>query len=227
MKVIAVNGSPRKNWNTATLLKNVLEGAASNGAETELVHLYDLDYKGCTSCFACKLKDGASYGKCAITDGLTSLLESIEEADALVIGSPVYFGDVTGEMRSFLERLFFQYLAYTNPPSSLFGRKIKTAAIYTMNSPEKQATEIGYDAVFASVDGVMTRLFGYSERLCSYETLQFDDYDKIVFDLADPVARRERHRTIFPEDCKKAFEIGRRLCIPEKENQIDSAANIS
>jgi multimeric flavodoxin WrbA len=54
MKAIGVNGSPRKKWNTATLLKKALEGAASEGAKTGLVHLYDLDYKGCISCFACK-----------------------------------------------------------------------------------------------------------------------------------------------------------------------------
>jgi multimeric flavodoxin WrbA len=51
MKAIGVNGSPRKKWNTATLLKKALEGAASEGAKTALVHLYDLDYKGCISCF--------------------------------------------------------------------------------------------------------------------------------------------------------------------------------
>jgi len=56
MLAIAMNGSPRKKWNTATLLEKALEGAASQGAETELVHLYDLNYKGCISCFACKLK---------------------------------------------------------------------------------------------------------------------------------------------------------------------------
>ena len=54
MKVIAVNGSPRKTWNTATLLEHALAGAAGSGAETELVHLYDLEFKGCISCFACK-----------------------------------------------------------------------------------------------------------------------------------------------------------------------------
>jgi multimeric flavodoxin WrbA len=58
MKVIALNGSPRKKWNTSTLLKHALDGAASRGAKTELIHLYDYNYKGCISCFACKLKGG-------------------------------------------------------------------------------------------------------------------------------------------------------------------------
>jgi multimeric flavodoxin WrbA len=54
MKVIAINGSPRKKWNTAKLLNKVLEGAESQEAEIELVNLYDLEYKGCESCFSCK-----------------------------------------------------------------------------------------------------------------------------------------------------------------------------
>jgi multimeric flavodoxin WrbA len=64
--VIAIYRSPRKTWNTARLLEHVLKGATSEGAEIELIHLYDLDFKGCTSCFMCKLKDGKSYEKCAM-----------------------------------------------------------------------------------------------------------------------------------------------------------------
>lgn len=61
MNLIAINGSPRKHWNTGMLLEKGLEGGASKGAATTLVHLYDLNFKGCTSCFACKLKNGESY----------------------------------------------------------------------------------------------------------------------------------------------------------------------
>ena len=68
MKIMAFNGSPRKEWNTATLLKKALEGASSQGAKTELIHLYDLKYKGCISCFACKEKGGKGYGKCVVRD---------------------------------------------------------------------------------------------------------------------------------------------------------------
>ena len=57
MNILAINGSPRKSGNTATLLNKALEGAASQGAKTELFHLYDLNFKGCISCFACKLNN--------------------------------------------------------------------------------------------------------------------------------------------------------------------------
>ncbi len=211
MKVLAINGSPRKKWNTATLLEKALEGAASTGAETELVHLYDLNYKGCTSCFACKLKGGKNYGKCALDDGLTPVLDKIVTTDALLLGSPIYFGTVTGEMRSFMERLLFPYLTYTRPPGSLFDRKIPTAFIYTMNVPEDMMKELNYPVHIGLNENVLSRTFGQAESLCSFETLQFEDYDRVVFSYFDPEERRERRRTVFPEDCGKAFALGIRL----------------
>lgn len=105
MNILGINGSPRKKWNTAMLLEKTLEGARSQGASTELIHLYDLNYKGCKSCFSCKLKNGESYGRCSLNDELTPILRKIEEIDALILGSPIYLGVVTGEMHSFLERL--------------------------------------------------------------------------------------------------------------------------
>jgi multimeric flavodoxin WrbA len=211
MKALAINGSPRKKWNTATLLAKALEGAASVGAETELVHLYDLNYKGCTSCFACKLKGGDSYGKCAMNDGLTPLLAKVADTDLLLLGSPIYFGTVTGEMRSFMERLLFQYLTYTRPPGSLFERKIPTAFIYTMNVSEEQMNEYRYPVHIGLNENVLRRTFGRAETFCSFETLQFEDYDKVVFSYFDPDERRERHSKVFPEDCRKAFALGARL----------------
>jgi len=170
MKVIAINGSPRKKWNTATLLEKALEGAASQGAETELIHLYDLDFKGCISCFACKTKDGESYGRCGVKDDLTPVLKKIEKADAIILGSPIYFLDLTGEMRSFMERLQYPYLKYVNPPQSLFSKKINTGFIYTMNVTEEQMKAFGYAQHIDSNARVLKMLVGTSESLCSFDT---------------------------------------------------------
>jgi multimeric flavodoxin WrbA len=213
MKVLAVNGSPRKTWNTAMLIGKALEGAASEGADTELVHLYDLDFKGCTSCFACKLKNGKSYGRCAVCDDLTPVLEQIGETDVLILGSPIYFGTVTGEMHSFMERLLSPYLAYTSPPSTLFDRQINTAFIYTMNVSKQQMKEFGYNLHIAANAHILGRTFGNTESLCSFETLQFDDYHKVVFSYADPEERLMRRNSVFPEDCRNAFELGARLVL--------------
>jgi multimeric flavodoxin WrbA len=208
MKVIAFNGSPRKKWNTATLLEKALEGAASKGAVTELIHLYDLDYKGCISCFACKTLGGKSYGKCAVEDDLTDVFSKVEQADAIILGSPIYWGTVSGEIKSFMERLLFQFMTYTDPPGSLFPRKIKTGFIYTMNVTEEIMKEWGYAVNFNRNEATLGRIFGESEYMCCFDTLQFDDYSKVLATRFDPVKKAERRKKEFLKDCGKAFEMG-------------------
>lgn len=211
MRVIAFNGSPRKNWNTATLLNHALEGAASQGAETELIHLYDYNYKGCISCFACKLKGGKSYGRCAVNDDLKPILEKVEKADAIILGSPIYFGMTTGEMRSFLERLMFQYLVYDASYSNLFKRRIPTGFIYTMNVDQSRLEETGYVRILKGTEMAMMRIFGASESLFALDTYQFDDYSKYETSAFNPEAKARRRKEVFPEDCRKAFEMGVRF----------------
>ena len=84
MKALFINGSPRKNGNTAQLLKRAMDGAREAGAEVELLNLYDrnLNYKGCMSCFACKLK-GGKKGVCSFKDDLQPILQKAVEADVL------------------------------------------------------------------------------------------------------------------------------------------------
>ena len=216
MKIIAFNGSPRKEWNTATLLKKALEGASSQGAETELIHLYDLNYKGCISCFACKKKGGESYGKCAVKDDLKPIFEKVETADAVIFGSPVYLGTITGQMQSFLERLIFPYLTYTDPPASLFPKKIPAGFIYTMGLTEEAMNQFGYQQRFANIERFLKMIFGSSETLLSFDTYQFEDYSKVVAPRFDPVQKLKRRKEIFPQDCQKAFEMGARFAAKGK-----------
>jgi multimeric flavodoxin WrbA len=211
MKVIAVNGSPRKKWNTTTLLEKVLEGAASLGAETELIHLYDLNFKGCVSCFACKTKGGKSYGRCAVQDDLTPILKKTGEADAFILGSPIYFGTVTGEMRSFMERLLFPRMTYTDPPGSLFPRRIHTGFIVTMGATEEMAKERGFNQHVSLNEMLLKMIFGASESLCSFDTYQFEDYSKVVAVRFDPEKKAKRRAEVFPYDCEKAFAMGARF----------------
>ena len=211
MQVIGINGSPRRQWNTATLVAKALEGAAAQGAQTELIHLYDLAFKGCTSCFACKTRGGKSYGRCAMKDGLTPLLARIATADALVIGSPIYFGSVTGETRSFMERLLFPYLTYTVPYGTLFPKKLATAFIYTMNVTEERSREFGYEYFVKMNERYTHLLLGSAESLCAFDTCQVDDYGKVVIESFDPVHKAKRRAEALPQDCQRAFEMGRRL----------------
>jgi len=211
MKVMAFNGSPRKEWNTGTLLIKALEGAASQGAETELIHLYDLNYKGCRSCFACKTRNGKSYGRCAAKDDLLPVLRKIEEADAIILGSPIYFGSISGEMKSFMERLIFQYMTYTDPIQSLAPKKIETRYIYTMNANEDVMKLLDWDKYLSWNEMSMKLVFGNSESLYSFNTYQFPDYSKVVADRFDPEKKAEIRREVFPLDCQKAFDMGSRL----------------
>jgi len=217
-KVIAINASPRRMWNTATLLEKALEGASSKGAETKLVHLYDLDYTGCISCFACKTRGGESYGRCGVSDDLQAVFKEVEGADAVILGSPIYFGAVTGQMRCFMERWMYPYLSYTDPQESLFPGKVRTAFIYTMGVSEDGLVQRGmrdfYYSHFEVNKGVLTRLFGNSTYMLAMDTLQFEDYSKVVADIFDPDEKARSRAQRFPQDCKKAFQLGVELTEP-------------
>jgi multimeric flavodoxin WrbA len=212
MKILAVNGSPRKNWNTGTLLRKCMEGATSQGAETEFIHLYNLNFKGCQSCFSCKTIDGKSYGKCARKDDITSILERVRDADGIILGSPVYLGAVTGAMRSFLERLVFPYVVYDGV-STLFPRKINIGFIYTMNLTESavQRGRLGLDKHISATEMILQLVFGASESLLVTDTYQFDDYSKVFAPRFDAEQKAKRRREVFPLDCQKAFEMGVRF----------------
>jgi multimeric flavodoxin WrbA len=211
MKILAFNGSPRKDWNTATLLHKALEGAGSKGAETKLIHLYDFNYQGCKSCFACKLKGGESYGICAVVDELTPILKEIKTADAVILGSPVYLGTPTGEMRSFLERFIFPYLVYDTERSSLFPKKIPVGFIYTMGVTDEVMKELGYSELFRNTEKLVERAIGKTESLFVTDTCQFTDYSRYVSSRFNPEDKIKRHKEEFPKDCEKAFEMGVRF----------------
>jgi multimeric flavodoxin WrbA len=212
MKVLAINGSARKQWNTATLLNKALEGAASEGAQTELVHLYDFNFKGCTSCCECKLKNGSSFGKCAYKDELSPLLSKIETVDALILGAPIYLGTIPGVMKSFLERLATPYLVYDADGDlvSLFPRKIPTGFIHTMGGDEEHAKAIGVQNHIRGNEMMLKMIFGSVESLVVADTLHVDDYSKYLMPF-DAEEKMKRHKEVFPLECEKAFEIGVKL----------------
>jgi len=211
MRLIAFNGSPRKKWNTATLLEHACKGAESEGAKTELIHLYDLDYTGCTSCFSCKRIGGKSYGHCAVKDDLNRVFRKVEKADAILIGSPIYYAITSGEARCFLERLMFQYSVYDPQRSTLFPGKIRTGFIYTAGAPEAMVKEMGFDSNARLTEMAMQRIFGSCEALWVTDTYQFDDYTRYMSTLFDPEAKKRRREEQFPKDCRKASELGARL----------------
>jgi len=209
MKVLAFNGSPRKNGTTATLLKKVLEGAASQGAETEFVQLNQLNMKGCQSCYSCKKRGGKSYGKCALKDDMTPFYGKIEQADAFVLGSPIYSGFITSEAKMFIDRMF-PYLNFGNF-SSNFPKKIPIGLIYTMGASDENSKM--FKEPLKLIEMTFSTLFGSAETLFSTDTLLVKDYSKIVADALEPLLDRKlKHKKeVFPQDCNKAFEMGARF----------------
>ncbi|WP_243359840.1 flavodoxin family protein [Fundidesulfovibrio terrae] len=223
MNILAFNASPRKKWNTATMLAHVLDGARSKGAECEMIHLYDLAYKGCISCFECKKIGGKSYGRCAVKDELAPVLERAARADALVFGSPVYFGTESGEARSFLERLLFPFVTYTPGYQAIAPKKMPTALIYTMNVKEEALGQLGYNTFMNRMQGTMARVFGSCEVLTATDTCQFKDYGKYLTTAWDAAAKAKRREEVFPQDCAKAYALGERLAAPQAGEPIRGA----
>ena len=213
MKIYAINGSPRHTGNTSILLQHALDGAASNGAETELIHLTDLQFSGCKSCFACKLNHAPSYGKCAIQDELTPVLEKLLASDGIIFGTPIYFGGETGMFRNLIERLYFANFRYDPAHSSLITRKIRTAFVYTMNVSQEGAEQHHYAERLRMLRAFGGHLFNSGEPpvLFAYNTKQFDDYSKYDATLFDPEDKCRSREVQFPIDCRNAFLMGKAM----------------
>lgn len=217
MKVLAVNGSPRKNNNTAMMLTSALEGARERGAETELIHMYELDFKGCSSCLSCKRKDRERDG-CFMKDGLTPVLEKIYTCDALILGSPIYYQNITSGMSALLERLLFPNMIYSREIPTIFPKEIPTGFIYTMNMFEREMKRLGIpDNLRAYQNTLGSVLRHKSEILYVCDTYQFPDYSKYESSMFSEPEKAKHRKEEFPKELKAAFELGAKLAQTAKE----------
>jgi multimeric flavodoxin WrbA len=214
IKPVFVNGGPRKKWNTVQMLESAMKGAQEAGAEVEMVDLYDIDFKGCKSCFACQLKNAKTDGVCAIRDDLRPVLEKACEADVIVIGSPVYFSYPTGETRSFLERLIFPNFTYDYDEQGNRRRPIRekqTAMIFTMNIPEEAMEEWKYPVLLGTCEKQLKENFGHSETLYVCNTYQFNDYSRYAMTMFKEEDKRQYRDAHWQTDLQNAYELGKRL----------------
>ncbi len=217
-KIIIINGSPRKNFNTAQLLHSAENGAKHSGSDVEYFNLIDINYKGCISCFACKRKGNKTNGLCAYKDELTPVLEKILQANAVIIGTPVYYSYPTGMTRNLLERMMFAAGTYLKDEKSgytkrVLDRTIKIGLIYTMNCPENMADTYNYNTILSADKMFLNHIFGYCEVLNVYDTYQFSDYSKYDIDLFDERHKREVKEKEFPIYLDKAYNLGKRLVL--------------
>ncbi len=132
MRAIGFVGSPRENGNTAALVRQILAGAASSGADTRVFFLNNLNIRGCQACMYCKSHDG-----CRQQDDMLQLIEEIKKADRLVIGSPIYIGNITGQTKVFLDR-FYVFGTGPNLPSKMPAGK-KAALAFSQGNPFENA----------------------------------------------------------------------------------------
>lgn len=203
-KIVVVNAGPRIGWNTETLISEAAKGAESKGAETQRFDLFKLEkYTGCISCFGCKKEK--FKGHCICRDGLTPVLDAIRESDGLIIGSPNYLSEMTASFRALYERLIFQNLTYNLETPCCNEHPVPVLLIMTSNAPDT-----GYQGLIGNYQQTLSRFVGPTEVLVSGDTLQLRDYSKTDWQwtMFNPEAKQQRHDTVFPEECKKAFAMG-------------------
>lgn len=135
MKVVCLLGSPRPKGNSTTLAKIFCEAAEELGANVQTFALNKLSYRGCQACETCKTK----LDRCALKDDLAQVLDAIRDTDILVLATPVYFGDISGQMKMFIDRCF-SYLVpdfLEAPESSRLASGKKMVFIQTQNQPNE------------------------------------------------------------------------------------------
>jgi multimeric flavodoxin WrbA len=170
MKVVGFVGSPRKSGNTSTVVDEVLRGAKDAGAETSVFNLNQLTIKGCQSCYKCQIQDG----RCIQKDDMAKLYDEIYSADAVVIGSPVYMMQVTGQTKTFIDRFYAFLYPVGNTPGNFknkLGEK-KAVTVYTQGQPDPSL----FGSYLNQNDGVLGFIgFKIQERIVAGGTKNIDD----------------------------------------------------
>ena len=129
------------------------------------------------------------------------------------MGTPVYFGNASGYFRSFMERFYFPLLRYSNPPASILERPIPAALVYTMNIPQSAMQDMGYCEELGRINNFTGMILKSQvvETLYVCDTFQFNDYSLYDAEWFDPAHKAAMRETLFPQDCTRAFELGKKI----------------
>ncbi|APH38577.1 flavodoxin family protein [Methanohalophilus halophilus] len=152
MKVVGFVGSPRKDGNTDVLVQQVLDGASEAGADVRKFNINEMDFTGCQACGYCK-----AHERCKLEDDMEKALDAIIDADGIVFGSPIYFGQFTGQARSFIDR-FYSLINPDFSPRINAGKKL--VLVGSQGFPEKDQ----YKPVFDEFGGLMNQFFGMENK---------------------------------------------------------------
>lgn len=167
------------------------------------------------------MRGNKTEGICAVRDDLRPVLEKTAEADCIIIGSPVYFANLTGQALSFINRLLFPTMHYEADPQTgkqkkLLGHEVKCGLIATMNAPEEymqsdSGNPFGGNPLEVAA-GCIGMVLGSCETLYSCDTYQFTDYSKYYAGMWDEKKKAEHRDKQFPIDLNNAYQLGKRLC---------------
>ena len=140
MKIIGFIGSSRKDGSTAWTVDKILEGARQAGAETQIFYSSELDIKPCIGCLACVRKD-----KCVINDDMQQIYGALKQADAVILGSPNYMGQMSGQAKLFTDRLFAQIKPHFSPYFKEENAGKKLILVFTQGNPDASRFQPYYD----------------------------------------------------------------------------------
>jgi multimeric flavodoxin WrbA len=185
MKILSILGSPRSGKNSASIANRFTETAASLGADIQYFELNRLTYRGCVGCYACK-KD---LDHCILNDDLTQVLDAVHEADLVVLSSPVYFGDVTSQLKGFIDRSY-SFLT----PEYMTGRDMsrlspkKLVFVLCQGHPDESL----FADIYPRYEGFL-KWMGFTERrlirACGYGPLTVDSIPEKILKQAEDAAR--------------------------------------
>lgn len=143
MKIMGFIASPRKDGNTAWVVNKILEGAKKHDTEIQSWYFSDLDIKPCIGCLCCH-DNGKDQG-CIINDDMQKLYDALEHADALVLGSPVYMGQMSAQAKIFTDRLFAHISPRFSPHYKEKITKKKLILAFTQGNPDTSMFRVYFD----------------------------------------------------------------------------------
>ena len=218
MKIVGINGSPRRNWNTATLVRDALDGASEAGAETEMFDLYELDFKGCTSCFACKrIGLDEHKGRGYALDYTKALMWYQKAADQGYAPAQYNMGFMYeqghGVAQDYAKAVeWYRKAAENNDAAAQYslGLMYEQGTGVPLNITEAQLEHFGID--INRFRRFMRRNLGHEpEELYCYNTWQYPDYDRYEHQIFDMESKRVQREEQFSKDREAARALGARL----------------
>lgn len=179
MNIIGFIASPRKEGNTAWVINKILEGAKEQGAETQVWYSSELDINPCKGCLGCVQSD-----RCVINDDMQKLYDALAQADALVLGSPIYMGQMSAQAKIFTDRLFAQITPRFSPRFKEENAGKRLVLAFTQGNPDS---------------GMFKTYYDYTKHM--FQLLEFDVKDLVVVTgmRSEPAHERKDLRTIMKD----------------------------